>query len=105
VEEPRLKIVGKRRKSVGVSHRVSQKRLLDADAQSRRVPLAAERTVKYLQDILQRVRVSSRRGHRDVGPPIHVSVLEEQALRECVALMELKVQLQRGEVLSRTRER
>lgn len=100
-----LGIVKKKRVvDIGIARRVSNRRLVEADVQSTRIPLAADRAVLYLEGMLSRVRVKSRRGHTDVPEMLVISVLEKQVLEESLALLKLKVAMQRGVLPVRIRE-
>lgn len=97
------------RRTTNHMRRVSEKKLIEVDLQvrplGRYVPLAADRTVEFLEGMLARAVVSSRRGHREPAPPLPLSLLEQQALQECLKLFQLKVAIQRGEIRSPERER
>lgn len=84
--------------------RVSNLRLLEADMQSKRIPVAADRAIEQLEALLHRAKVLPRRGYKEELPPFSISMLQEQALQECIVLLKLKVALQRGIEVKRTRD-
>ena len=86
--------------------RVFKKRWLETASQQGKAPLATEKCLAQLERMIGRMKVHSRRGRTMLDlPPLRVSLLEKQALEECIELIHLKLRMQRGEVLSRNRER
>ena len=80
--------------------RITNQQLLQADAESGRVPLAAQKMIDQFQALLSRADVQEFRG-RKVKPQIIVSTMEQQALTEALILFEEKLTLQRGGQLRR----
>ncbi len=85
--------------------RVFKSRWLTA-AEQGKAPLSTDKCLVQLESILARVKVHSRRGRTMEGLPVlHLTLMQKQALEECIELLQLKLRLQRGETISRNRER
>lgn len=75
--------------------RVHASTLLKAEAHSQKVSLPAKRMVEQLEGLLSRVDARNFRG-RAVRPTLVVSLLEQQAIQESLALFQTKLSLQRS---------
>ena len=84
--------------------RISNQQLLQADVESGRVPLAAQKMIDQFESLLGRADVQEFRG-RKVKPQITISTMEHQALQEALALFEEKLTLQRGGQLRRVAQK
>ena len=84
--------------------RVFKRRWLTAAGQGK-AQLSTEKCLGQLETLMERVKVHSFRGRtlKDL-PIVHLTLMQKQALEECVALLQLKLRLQRGETISRNRE-
>lgn len=81
--------------------RVSNEVFLKSEGEARRVvPLAAVRIADQLQTVIANAEVAQFRGRQE-RPPIRLSALQFQAIKECAELMNLKVTLQRTGVIPR----
>ena len=82
--------------------RITNEQLLMAETSSGHVPLAANRMIEQIDAMLSRTEVQAFRGRKE-RPKLILSMLEDQMLRELKILLELKVTMQRGGQLRRSR--
>ena len=80
--------------------RISNQQLLQADVESGRIPLAAQKMIDQFEALIGRADVQEFRG-RKVKPQITISTMEHQALQEAMTLFGEKLTLQRGGQLRR----